>query len=601
MPNLRAAAASVSLGDDNLETLGPGEPLFPDGHEGQFRVSAVLIEADETVGLVSCDALTVPAALATRVSERLAATTHLPRSHLLFTASHTHHGPGTLDVLGLRAVPEFLRRLEEAAYRALQAAWQQLRDSEAPPNRYQAELLFAVGQEATVGRNSRLLLQDGQIGWYGYEAADVVRPTGPYDPDLLVLTLRAMDGRTIATLFNHSVHNIGTLQAGRPSPGFYGLAAQELERRHGGVCLFLPGALGSTHNCTYEGSGLAGQELVDRVVAAVEEALGRAEPALIGPVAALQRPFTYRVRAFDEAAEAAAVRRYFARYATADAAAQEAVFAAERAALAPHQGQTRQTTLQVVRLGQVALVGIPGELFARLGLAIRRGSPLRHTFVVGLANDDFGYVPDAEGYDLGGYQAWVHRHCPAERGTGEAMVAQALSLVEEVAGLPAVVDPPRLRDLRADDALALQAFYNRTSTDVRWLFCPLGWNASLGACQDICNQVGAGNRYDVVLDNGCEIVGWAFVSGLETGRAYLGIGITDRYCSQGLGKPLMQAVMDKCRELGQEAVELIVIQDNARAQRLYERFGFVRTGEFVASSGQAFYRMVAELGERQDD
>lgn len=595
MPNLRAAAAAISLSDDNLEALGHGEPLFPDGHEGQFRVSAVLIEADETVGLVSCDALTLPAALVARVGERFAAETHLPRSHLLFAASHTHHGPSTLDVLGLRSVPEFLRRLEQAAYLALQDAWQQLRDPDAAPNRYQAELLFAQGQEATVGRNSRLLLQDGQIGWYGYEEADVVRPTGPYDPDLLVLTLRAMDGRTIATVFNHSVHNIGVLQPGRQSPGFYALAAQELERRHGGVCLFLPGASGSTHNCTYEGSGLSGQELVNRMVAAVEEALGRAEPALIGPVAAIQRPFTYRVRAFDEAAEAAAVGRYFARYATSDAATQEAIFAAERAALAPHQGEERQTVLQVIRLGQVALVGIPGEMFARLALAIRRASPLRHTFVVGLANDVFGYIPDAEGYQLGGYQAWVHRHCPAETGTGEAMVVQALSMLDEVADFPPILDPPVLRELRADDALALQAFYNRTSTDVRWLFCPLGWNASLDACQAICDLVGAGNRYDVVLDNGREIVGWAFVNALETRRAYLGIGITDRYCSQGLGKPLMQAVMDKCRELGQEAVELIVIQDNPRAQRLYERFGFVRTGEFVANSGQAFYRMVAEL------
>lgn len=595
MPNLRAAAASVSLGDENLEALGNGELLFPEGHEGHFRVSAVLIEADETVGVVSCDALTIPAGIVGRVGARFAEQTHVPADSLLCTATHTHHGPGTIDTLGLRSSPEFLQRLEQAASLALDGAWRQLRDPKAPPNRCQAELLFACVQEATVGRNSRLLLQDGQIGWHGYQEADVVRPTGPYDPDLLVLTLRAMDGRTIATLFNHSVHNIGALQPGRYSPGFYGLAAQEIERRHGGVCLFLPGAIGSTHNVTCEGSGLPGPELVHRMVAAVEEALARAEPALIGPVAALQRPFTYRVRSFDEAAEAQAVQRYFARYATADAGPQEAVFAAERVALASHAGEERQVPLQVLRLGQVALVGIPGEMYARLGLAIRRGSPVRHTFVVGLANDDFGYIPDAEGYDLGGYQAWAHRHCPAERGSGEAMVAQSLAMLEEVAGLPPIVTPPVLRDLATDDAPALQAFYNRTSTAVRWLFCPLGWNASLDACQGICDQVGTGNRYDVVLDTGREIVGWAFVSALDTPRAYLGIGITDRYCNQGLGKPLMQAVMDKCRALGQEAVELIVIQDNPRAQKLYERFGFVRTGEFESNTGQAFYRMVAEL------
>jgi RimJ/RimL family protein N-acetyltransferase len=595
MPNLRAAAASVSLSDDNLDALGPGEAIFPEGHEGQFRAAAVLLEADDTVGLVSCDALTIPAGIAARVGARFGAETHVSPDNLLFTATHTHHGPGTIDTLGLRSVPEFLRRLETAALLALRQAWAQLRDPDAPPNRCHAELLFARGQEATVGRNSRLLLRDGQVGWYGYEASDVVRPTGPYDPDLLVLTLRGMDGRTIATVLNHSVHNIGALDPARRSPGFYGLTAQELERHHGGVCLFLPGALGSTHNCTYDGSGLSVPELVHRMTEAVEEALQRLEPALIGPAKCLKQSFTYRVRAFDEATAAAAVKSYFARYATADAAGQEAVFAAERAALAPHAGEERQVPLQVIRLGQVALVGIPGEMYARLGLAIRQHSPLRDTYVVGLANDDFGYIPDAEGYDLGGYQAWAHRHCPAARGTGEAMVQQALAMLAAVAGLPELLDPPLLRDLRADEALALQAFYNRTSTAVRWLFCPLGWNASLASCQDICDQVGRGGRYDVVLDNGREIVGWAFVTALDTPRAYLGIGITDRYCSQGLGKPLMQAVMDKCRELGKAAVELIVIQDNPRAQRLYERFGFIRTGELVSDSGQAFYKMVAEL------
>ena len=38
-------------------------------------------------------------------------------------------------------------------------------------------------------------------------------------------------------------------------------------------------------------------------------------------------------------------------------------------------------------------------------------------------------------------------------------------------------------------------------------------------------------------------------------------------------------------------MELIVVQDNPRAKALYERFGFVVTGEFTAADGKPYYNM----------
>ena len=56
---------------------------------------------------------------------------------------------------------------------------------------------------------------------------------------------------------------------------------------------------------------------------------------------------------------------------------------------------------------RVALVGISGEMDARLGLDLRRRSPFRHTFLIGLANEEIGYLPDLQAYKDGGYQTWV--------------------------------------------------------------------------------------------------------------------------------------------------------------------------------------------------
>lgn len=84
-------------------------------------------------------------------------------------------------------------------------------------------------------------------------------------------------------------------------------------------------------------------------------------------------------------------------------------------------------------IGDIALVGIPGELFTSLGIDIKRRSPFRYTYIVSLANDWIGYIPDEEGFRLGGYQVWTGFHSFAEKGTGEAIVDEVVRLLTMLA------------------------------------------------------------------------------------------------------------------------------------------------------------------------
>jgi hypothetical protein len=68
-------------------------------------------------------------------------------------------------------------------------------------------------------------------------------------------------------------------------------------------------------------------------------------------------------------------------------------------------GRTLATEIQALRLGQVALVSAPGELFAEIGTAIENSSPFPHTFVVGYANDSLGYLCTEAAIREGGYEA----------------------------------------------------------------------------------------------------------------------------------------------------------------------------------------------------
>ncbi len=100
-----------------------------------------------------------------------------------------------------------------------------------------------------------------------------------------------------------------------------------------------------------------------------------------------------------------------------------------RRSVAPRQGQERRTWVQAVRIGDIAIVGVPGEYFTSLGEEIKRRSPFRYTYVFELANDYIGYIPDIPGFDRGGYQVWTGLHSYLERGTGEQIVAEAVELL----------------------------------------------------------------------------------------------------------------------------------------------------------------------------
>jgi hypothetical protein len=427
---VRAASTSVKLTDDNMTELGAQTKVFGQPWEGEFRANALVLDAEQRICLVSLDSLIAPLRVTRSAAERIAAATGIPKDNILICATHTHGGaPATIDFLGVKPNAEYLRRLEEGSVLASVKAVAAIGGAKSGA---QAAVLFGQSQEATVGRNSRLLLKDGAIGWSGYEEKDVVRPTGPYDPDLYVLAVRRRDGRYCGLAFNHSVHNIGRIREDCISPCFYGLAALEVERCRGATTLFLPGAFGSTHNITYNNSGVPAAECVHRVVEAIEEALGRLQPALPGPVQVLNRQFTYRVRRFDEAKEAAAVKSYLEKYKPRIAAGQIEVFRRMRQEMAPRQGEARQTRLQIIRLGELVFVGIPGEMFARLGLELRRRSPFRHTCIIGLANEEIGYIPDRKAYADGGYQTWAGWHSMLEVGTGEAMVDEAVAMLNEL-------------------------------------------------------------------------------------------------------------------------------------------------------------------------
>lgn len=575
MPTLRAASHAVDL------------PIRTEqgASEGQFRTTAVVLDADVRVCIVSCDLLCLSKDLCDRASEAIRQATGIPSEYILISCTHTHHVPMTVRVHGQEPDQGLLQAIEAAIVESATQASAYL-DTTQLPNEVDADLLFACGAEATVGRNSRFLMSDGQIAWCGHDARETVRPTGPFDPQMPLVLLRRPGGDLVAGIFSHANHNIGWLSA-PCSPGFYGLVAQAAEARHGGRFLFMPGAHGSSH----PDDSMPTSERVHRVGEALDGAMSNLRLGLRGPVKALKAPFTYQVRQFDEAGEEADVAAWCTKwYDAASANRWMDTFRSMRHELTPQQGEKRQTWIQVMRLGDIALIGVPGELFGSLGMALKERSPYRHTVIIGLANDWIGYIPDRAGMELGGYQTWMGLHSLAEVGTGERMVDECVALLER-SMLDAPDSEPAVREIRADDALGLQTFYNTLDALGRTLFRPLGWAGSYADCKSIVSEAVAGRRYDVVADKSGEIKGWAFVAGFDAEYPVFGIGVSPDLRGRGLGRELMGRTVEYVRRLEKKGIDLTVVQTNDRARSLYESFGFRTTGTLDGPDGQSYFAM----------
>ena len=94
------------------------------------------------------------------------------------------------------------------------------------------------------------------------------------------------------------------------------------------------------------------------------------------------------------------------------------------------QRTTIPVNITVARVGDdVAFVGFNVEMLTEIGMAIKSGSPYKHTFVITHCNGSSGYLPPAELYKEGGYEVNSTRF---EIGSADMVVKKALRMLYDL-------------------------------------------------------------------------------------------------------------------------------------------------------------------------
>jgi len=85
-----------------------------------------------------------------------------------------------------------------------------------------------------------------------------------------------------------------------------------------------------------------------------------------------------------------------------------------------------------LRIGDLGIVGLPGEVFTEIGLDVKARSPFAQTMNIGIANGTVGYVATDKALDEGSYETRLCRHVRAPYGTGKLWADTAVAGLESL-------------------------------------------------------------------------------------------------------------------------------------------------------------------------
>jgi len=409
-----------------------------------YAKAVVLRQGDERAALVFCDIIGLSLDVSSHARKQASEKTGIPAANILIAATHTHTGPLYKDALrehfhelavakdgnDPREKVDYPSELVAKIVKVITEA-----DAAAGPVRLEA----GVAKQQGLSFNRRFHMKDGSVQFNpGVLNPDIIRPAGPTDPDVGIVFFRGTNGGGVtAAIANFAMHldTVGGTLYAADYP-FY--IEQSLRDAFGEkfVLLFGTGTCGDINHIDVTKkerptTEQIGRALAETIKAKAAELKPLAEPMLSAQSEVIQVPLQrYGPQ------DLAWARENIKKVGTEELPFLKQVEAYKILSLEMLHSEALPLEVQVFRLGSdVAVVGLPGEVFVEMGLAIKQASPFPVTLVVELCQDAPGYIPTEKAFAEGSYETVNSR---IVSGGGEMLVKAAVRM------LKALKPPPLL-------------------------------------------------------------------------------------------------------------------------------------------------------------
>ena len=275
------------------------------------------------------------------------------------------------------------------------------------------------------------------------------KPAGQVDPQVSYLAVKTTDDKWISILSNYSTHYVGGFPPNTISGDYYGEMDKQLKAKlkagNGFVGIMSNGTSGDVNTFDfkltknypsgdYEKIKLIAGDISDSIIVSMKNIQWSDKPLFnvaTSDISVIRRQpspellawATKRVRETD-----------FTKLGTADKASDDikSSYALDIVKLDFYEPLSYTLPLQAIRIGEGTIGTLPGEFFAETGLKLKKNAPGKYYFSISLANGQFGYVPPASQFRLGGYETWLCSGSLLETGAEEKVSQKLISLVKSV-------------------------------------------------------------------------------------------------------------------------------------------------------------------------
>lgn len=449
------ASAGDFLVGTGIEDISPAMGVPLDGAISQnggvetihdpLHVRALVVSDGETkVALATIDSTMVSTDIIDAAKTIIEKRTGIPGSHAILAATHTHSTPRA--VTGLIDDPAFASYLEslpakiaeavraaEADLKSSMIGWNSVDVPDHVHNRRWFVEESASRPNPFGDAGEEVSMNPGREG--------LIRPAGPVDPEFYLLSVNSHDGKPRAVMGNYGLHYVGGIPRGHVSADYFGVFSDRIGTKIGAderfIGILSNGTSGDVNAIDFSKPRQKYepfenmQRIADDLASKAVPLLQKLEYQGSGKVSAVETILQLGVRKPDAerlawARETAAPKNSPLRL------TRPQVYAKETLGLADYPDSVA-VRIQAIRIGDLGIVGIPCEVFAETGLAIKAADVFPDTFVMELANGYHGYLPTAEQHEWGGYETWAARSSYLEVDAETKIREASIGLLQELA------------------------------------------------------------------------------------------------------------------------------------------------------------------------